>query len=68
MKLEEEFTLDYDNCYTYRFRSWKCKFYISRFKNKILNNINLNIDQGERIFIDGANGSERQPWYAYCQD
>jgi ABC-type bacteriocin/lantibiotic exporter with double-glycine peptidase domain len=26
-------------------------------KNKILNNINLNIDQGERIFIDGANGS-----------
>jgi ABC-type transport system involved in cytochrome bd biosynthesis fused ATPase/permease subunit len=30
-------------------------------KNKILNNINLNIDQGERIFIDGANGSERQP-------
>jgi ABC-type transport system involved in cytochrome bd biosynthesis fused ATPase/permease subunit len=36
-------------------------------KNKILNNINLNIDQGERIF-DGANGSGKTTLIRICQD
>jgi ABC-type bacteriocin/lantibiotic exporter with double-glycine peptidase domain len=55
MKLEEEFTLDYDNCYTsIALEVENVSFQIQK---KFLNNINLNIDQGERIFIDGANGS-----------
>ena len=58
MKLEEEFTLDYDNCYTsIALEVENVYFNFPDSKNKILNNINLNIDQGERIFIDGANGS-----------
>jgi ABC-type bacteriocin/lantibiotic exporter with double-glycine peptidase domain len=58
MKLEEEFTLDYDNCYTsIALEVENVSFTFPDSKNKILNNINLNIDQGERIFIDGANGS-----------
>jgi ABC-type bacteriocin/lantibiotic exporter with double-glycine peptidase domain len=57
MKLEEEFTLDYDNCYTsIALEVENVSFTFPDSKNKILNNINLNIDQGERIF-DGANGS-----------
>jgi ABC-type transport system involved in cytochrome bd biosynthesis fused ATPase/permease subunit len=60
MKLEE-FTLDYDNCYTsIALEVENVSFTFPDSKNKILNNINLNIDH-ERIFIDGANGSERQP-------
>ena len=58
MKLEEEFTLDSDSCYTsIALEVENVSFTFPDSKNKILNNINLNIDQGERIFIDGVNGS-----------
>jgi ABC-type transport system involved in cytochrome bd biosynthesis fused ATPase/permease subunit len=46
MKLEEEFTLDYDNCYTsIALEVENVSFTFPDSKNKILNNINLNIDQ-----------------------
>jgi ABC-type bacteriocin/lantibiotic exporter with double-glycine peptidase domain len=58
MKLEEEFPIDYDNCYTsIALDVENVSFKFPDSKTKILNNISLTIAQGERIFIEGANGS-----------
>lgn len=58
MDLEEEFPIDFDNCYssiTLEVDDVSFKFPDS--KNKILDNISLKIQQSEHIFIDGENGS-----------
>ncbi|WP_366186753.1 ATP-binding cassette domain-containing protein [Flavobacterium ovatum] len=58
MALEEEFPADYDNCYTsIALDVEKVSFKFPDSKNKILDTISLKIEQGERIFIDGQNGS-----------
>ncbi|MBC5840008.1 ABC transporter ATP-binding protein [Flavobacterium sp. F-380] len=58
MKLEEEFPTDYDTCYTsIALEVEKVSFKFPDSKTKILDNISLNINQGEIIYIDGANGS-----------
>ena len=58
MKLEEEFPTDYDTCYTsIALEVEKVSFKFPDSKIKILDNISLNINQGEIIYIDGANGS-----------
>lgn len=58
MKLEEEFPTDYDTCYTsIALEVEKVSFRFPDSKTKILDNISLNINQGEIIYIDGANGS-----------
>jgi ABC-type bacteriocin/lantibiotic exporter with double-glycine peptidase domain len=58
MALEEEFPVDYDNCYTsIALEVEKIDFKFPDSKNKILDTISLKIEQGERIYIDGENGS-----------
>ncbi|MCG9791415.1 peptidase domain-containing ABC transporter [Flavobacterium algicola] len=58
MSLEEQFPIDYDNCYTsIALDIEKVSFKFPDSKSIILNNISLKIDQGERIFISGENGS-----------
>ena len=58
MKLEEEFPTDYDTCYTsIALEVEKVSFKFPDTKIKVLDNISLNINQGEIIYIDGANGS-----------
>jgi ABC-type bacteriocin/lantibiotic exporter with double-glycine peptidase domain len=58
LKLEEEFPTDYDTCFTsIALEIEKVSFKFPDSKTKILDNISLNIDQGEIIYIDGANGS-----------
>jgi ABC-type bacteriocin/lantibiotic exporter with double-glycine peptidase domain len=58
MALEEEFPADYDNCYTsIALDVEKVSFKFPDSKNKILDTISLKVEQGERIFIDGENGS-----------
>nr|WP_288834097.1 ATP-binding cassette domain-containing protein [uncultured Flavobacterium sp.] len=58
MDLEEEFPIDYDNCYTsIALEVDDVSFRFPDSKNKILDNISLKIQQSEHIFIDGENGS-----------
>lgn len=58
LALEEEFPADYDDCYTsIALDIDKISFKFPDSKNKILDTISLKIEQGERIFIDGENGS-----------
>tara|TARA_R110002126_G_scaffold35527_7_gene109191 strand:+ start:3733 stop:5391 length:1659 start_codon:yes stop_codon:yes gene_type:complete len=58
LKLEEEFPTDYDTCYTsIALEVEKVSFKFPDTKIKVLDNISLNINQGEIIYIDGANGS-----------
>ena len=58
LKLEEEFSTDYDTCFTsIALEVEKVSFKFPDSKTKILDNISLNINQGEIIYIDGANGS-----------
>jgi ABC-type iron transport system FetAB ATPase subunit len=56
MKLEEEFPVDYDNCYTSIALDENMSLNFLT-KIKILNNISLTVNQGERIFLEGPNGS-----------
>jgi ABC-type transport system involved in cytochrome bd biosynthesis fused ATPase/permease subunit len=54
LKLEEEFPTDYDTCFTsIALEIEKVSFKFPDSKTKILDNISLNIDQGEIIYIDG---------------
>lgn len=58
MKLEEESTEEYNNCYsniTLEVDNLSFKFPDS--KNNTLKKITLKIEQSEKIFIDGTNGS-----------
>ncbi|GIZ08977.1 peptidase domain-containing ABC transporter [Flavobacterium sp. UMI-01] len=58
MTLEEDFPVDYNNCYTsITLDLDQVSFQFPDSKKKILDTITLKIDQGERIFIDGENGS-----------
>ncbi|AWG20250.1 ABC transporter ATP-binding protein/permease [Flavobacterium faecale] len=58
LALEEEFPVDYNNCYTsIALDVEKLSFKFPDSKTKILDTISLKIEQGERIFIDGENGS-----------
>jgi ABC-type bacteriocin/lantibiotic exporter with double-glycine peptidase domain len=58
LKLEEEFPMEYDTCYTsIALEVEKISLKFPDSKTKILDNISLNINQGEIIYIDGANGS-----------
>jgi ABC-type bacteriocin/lantibiotic exporter with double-glycine peptidase domain len=58
LKLEEEFPADYDTCFTsIALEVEKVSFKFPDSKTKILDDISLNINQGEIIYIDGANGS-----------
>jgi ABC-type transport system involved in cytochrome bd biosynthesis fused ATPase/permease subunit len=52
MKLEEEFPVDYDNCYTsIALDVENISFKFPDSKIKILNNISLTVNQGERILL-----------------
>lgn len=58
MDLEEDFTVDYDNCYnSISLDAEHLNFKFPDSKVKILNDISITINQSERIFIDGQNGS-----------
>lgn len=58
MSLEEDFPIDYDNCYnSISLDAEHVGFKFPDSKVKILNDISLVINQSERIFIDGENGS-----------
>jgi ABC-type bacteriocin/lantibiotic exporter with double-glycine peptidase domain len=58
MNLEEESATDSDNCYTaITLEVENLSFRFPDSKTKVLKELNLEIVQGERIFIDGENGS-----------
>lgn len=58
MELEEDFTVDYDNCYnSISLDAEHLNFKFPDSKVKILNDISITINQSERIFIDGQNSS-----------
>ena len=58
MDLEEEFPVNYDNCYnSIALEVDEVSFKFPDSKIKILDNISLKIQQSEHIFIDGENGS-----------
>ncbi|MEL1239429.1 peptidase domain-containing ABC transporter [Flavobacterium flavipallidum] len=58
LEIEEETTEPYDNCYTnISLETEKLTFRFPDSKQKSLNEIDLKIDQGEHIFLEGKNGS-----------
>lgn len=58
MSLEEETIDPYDNCYTnISIETDNLMFRFPESKQKTLSMINLKIEQGEHIFLDGKNGS-----------
>ena len=58
MKLEEETKEDYNNCYTnITLEVDNLSFKFPDSKNSTIKKINIQIEQSEKIFIDGTNGS-----------
>ncbi len=58
MSLEEDFPIEYDNCYnSISLDAEHISFKFPDSKIKILDDISLVINQSERIYIDGENGS-----------
>ncbi|MEY2869944.1 MAG: hypothetical protein RIR01_2447 [Bacteroidota bacterium] len=58
LEIEEETSEPYDNCYSnISLETENLTFRFPDSKQKSLNEIDLKIDQGEHIFLDGKNGS-----------
>ena len=58
LSIEEENTIEYDNCYTnITLQTENLNFSFPESNDSVLDNISLEINQGEKIVIDGENGS-----------